>query len=184
MKLTLVCLSLLFSGAAFASPVVVVETNKGNIEIELNEEKAPVTVGNFLSYVDSGFYNETLIHRVVKGFVIQGGGLTKEMIEKPTNPPIINEAKNGLSNLRGTIGMARTSVVDSATSEFFINTKDNTRLDYRDDQHYGYAVFGKVISGMDVVDVIENMAVHTVGEYDDVPVEQVVTLSIKRKPVR
>ncbi|MGE0633482.1 MAG: peptidylprolyl isomerase [Pseudobdellovibrionaceae bacterium] len=173
-------LTVCFSWSALANTVVRMETTMGNIDIELNDEKAPITAENFLKYVDSGFFEQTIIHRVVKNFVIQGGGLTQDMVEKPTLPPIKNEAKNGLSNLRGTIGMARTNEIDSASSQWFINTKDNTRLDYRDEDHYGYAVFGKVISGMDIVDMIEAVVVHDIGEYGDVPVTPIVVTSVKR----
>ena len=162
-----------------ANPIVLLKTTMGDIRIELDSAKAPLTVSNFTNYVNSGFYNQTIIHRVVKNFVIQGGGLDQQMNEKPTLEPIKNEASNGLSNLRGTIGMARTPDVDSATSQFFINTVDNKKLDHVDDTpaHFGYAVFGKVVSGMDVVDAIQNVAVKTVGEYDNVPVTAVILLS-------
>lgn len=170
-------------GLAFAGTHVVVETNHGNFEIELNDEKAPISVKNFLNYVDSKFYDNTIIHRVVKNFVVQGGGLTTDMQEKPTAPPIINEAGNGLSNLKGTIGMARESEPNTATSQFYINTKDNTRLDHRDETQkgFGYAVFGQVVSGYEVVEKIEAVQVHTVGEYENVPVETVLVTSIRRK---
>ena len=155
---------------------VLIKTSMGNITIELYPEKSPITVENFLTYVKEGFYNGTIFHRVIDGFMIQGGGFEPGMVAKKTNPPIKNEANNGLSNLRGTIAMARTQVIDSATSQFFINLKDNTFLDHRDDtpQGYGYCVFGKVIKGMDVVDKIAKVKTHSVGYYQDVPVNDVV----------
>jgi cyclophilin family peptidyl-prolyl cis-trans isomerase len=163
-------------GAGTMPDKVLIKTSMGDITLELYPDKAPITVKNFLDYVKEGFYNGTIFHRVIDGFMIQGGGFEPGMIQKKTNPPIKNEADNGLSNLRGTIAMARTQVIDSATSQFFINLKDNTFLDYRDDtpQGYGYCVFGKVIKGMDVVDKIAKVKTHSVGYYQDVPVEDVV----------
>lgn len=183
MKKSLSVLLICMSFNLWAQVSVVIETNMGSIELELNEERAPLTVANFLTYVDSGFFTQTLFHRTVKNFVIQGGGLTPEMNEKPTNAPIKNEALNGLSNLRGTIGMARTNDIDSATSQFFINTVDNVRLDHQpgNPQRYGYAVFGHVSAGMDVVEAIENVATHTVGEYANTPIQQVIILNIHRR---
>jgi cyclophilin family peptidyl-prolyl cis-trans isomerase len=151
----------------------VIETNKGDITVELNDAKAPVTVKNFLRYVDEKFYDGTVFHRVIKTFVIQGGGLTPDMTEKPTHEPIVNEAINGLSNLRGTIAMARTSDINSATSQFDHQSNDS--------DHYGYAVFGKVIDGLNVVDAIANVPTHSLGDYDDVPIEPIVVSSIHRK---
>jgi len=180
MKLFLVMATLFLSQALFAETVVV-ETSKGSFEVELNSEKAPISSENFLGYVDSGFYNGTIFHRTVKDFVIQGGGLTPDMQEKETLSPIVSEATNGLSNLKGTIGMARNDDPDSATSQFYINTKDNQFLDHSDKKD-GYAVFGRVISGYEVVETIENSPVHNVGEYEDVPQETIVIKSIKRKP--
>ena len=152
---------------------VQLETTLGSITLELNEEKAPLTVANFLSYVKSGHYINTIFHRVIKGFMIQGGGLTGNMNQKATSAPVKNEAGNGLSNVRGTIAMARTPIVDSATSQFFINTVDNTFLDHRDNtpNGFGYCVFGKVVEGMDVVDKIENVETTFKGGHDDVPAE-------------
>src|SRR3972149_3391924 len=140
--------------AQAGSPMVVMKTSMGTIKIELDEAKAPVTVKNFLAYVDEGFYDGTIFHRVIDGFMVQGGGFTADMTQKPTKPAIKNEAGNGLKNLRGTIVMARTSVVDSATAQFFINVVDNAFLDHRDETPggFGYAVFGRVVEGMDVVD--------------------------------
>ena len=152
------------------NPVVTIDTSLGSITIELFEQQAPVSVENFLQYVSEGFYPGTIFHRVVRGFVIQGGGYTPDMKEKPTHPPIQNEATNGLRNMRGTLSMARTRVLRSATSQFYINVSDNTALDHRgyapDD--FGYAVFGRVLSGMDVADKIA--AVETKSENPITPV--------------
>jgi len=155
------------------NPVVILKTSKGDIKIELDKENAPISVDNFLAYVEDGFYNGTIFHRVINKFMVQGGGFTADMLQKPTNAPIKNEADNGLKNERGTIAMARTGVVDSATSQFFINHVDNTFLDngLRD---FGYAVFGKVVDGMDVVDEIA--VVQTAP--GDVPKEQIVIESV------
>lgn len=164
------------------NPRVIMETSKGRITIELYPDKAPITVQNFLSYVDSGLYDGTIFHRVIPGFMVQGGGFEKGMQEKLTNAPIKNEAGNGLLNDRGTVAMARTSVVDSATSQFFINVADNTFLNHRDDtaQGYGYCVFGKVVDGMDVADAISKVQTTTSGHYEDVPVEDVLILSARK----
>ena len=157
-----------------------------DIVLELNREAAPVTVANFLKYVEDGFYDmgdglgqPTIFHRVIPGFMIQGGGFTVDMTEKTTRDPIVNEASNGLKNLRGTIAMARTSDPDSATSQFFINLVNNDFLDYVDSDHPGYAVFGKVIEGMDVVDEIAKVKTHTVGQYENVPVVPIIITSAK-----
>jgi cyclophilin family peptidyl-prolyl cis-trans isomerase len=154
-----------------------IETSMGSITLELDAAKAPVTVKNFCDYAKSGHYNGTIFHRVIDGFMIQGGGFTAAMDQKPTNAPIKNEATNGLSNARGTIAMARTQVVDSATSQFFINLTDNTFLDHRapDPRGFGYAVFGKVTDGMDVVDKIAKVKTRSVGYYENVP-EEAVTI--------
>lgn len=161
-------------------PLVILSTTLGDITLELYPDKAPITVKNFLEYVDSGFYNATLFHRVIPGFVIQGGGMIKDMKKKKTRPPIKNEADNGLWNKRGTLSMARSSAVNSATSQFFINLKDNSVLDngVRD---FGYAVFAKVADGMAVVDKIAAVKTGTQGMSRDVPVEDVILLSAKRK---
>jgi len=161
---------------------VVIETSEGLLRAELDDEKAPVTVGNVLRYVDEGFYDGTVFHRVIPGFMIQGGGFTPEMDQKETHGPIVNEAGNGLKNLRGTLAMARTSVVDSATAQFFINTVDNSFLDHRDEtpDGFGYAVFGKVVEGLDVVDRIQNVATKTHGGYENVPATPVVIQSFRR----
>ena len=156
---------------------VKLETSMGNIIIELNEQAAPVTVKNFLGYVEEGFYDGTIFHRVIPDFMIQGGGLTTEMEEKQTREAIINEAKNGLKNERGTIAMARKPHPDSATVQFFINHRDNAPLNYVENGNPGYAVFGKVIEGMDVVDAIASVNTTTRMGYNDVPVEPVVIKS-------
>ncbi|HVY54937.1 MAG TPA: peptidylprolyl isomerase [Thermodesulfobacteriota bacterium] len=166
------------SEAKGGNPVVIMSTSKGDIKIELFKDKAPITVENFLAYVNDGFYNGTIFHRVIPNFMIQGGGFTPDFTQKPTKPPIKNEAANGLKNERGTLAMARTQVVDSATSQFFINLVDNSFLDngVRD---YGYAVFGKVIDGMDVVDKIAAVQTGSKGMYGDVPQEDVIIESVK-----
>lgn len=158
------------------NPVVEMTTNMGKIVIELNAEKAPKTVENFLSYVKSGFYNGTIFHRVIDGFMIQGGGFTKDMKEKDTKAPIKNEADNGLGNEVGTIAMARTQDPDSASAQFFINVTYNQMLNHRSKTTagWGYAVFGKVIEGMDVVNKIKSVKTASKGMYDDVPVEPVI----------
>ncbi|MFB0565659.1 MAG: peptidylprolyl isomerase [Candidatus Aminicenantaceae bacterium] len=167
---------------AESNPKVVMNTNKGKIVIELFADKAPVTVKNFLSYVDEGFYDGTIFHRVIKGFMIQGGGLTADFYEKPTGAPIKNEAANKSKNKRGTIAMARTNEIHSATSQFFINHADNPFLDYKNStpEGYGYAVFGKVIEGIEVVDSIANVKTMKKGEFEDVPRETIKIISIRR----
>lgn len=164
-------------------PTVVMETSLGTIEIELNAEKAPISTENFLKYVDDKFYEGTIFHRVIADFMIQGGGFTEDMSQKKTREQIKNEATNGLKNDRGTIAMARTMVVDSATAQFFINVKDNAFLNNRgtDMQSYGYAVFGKVVSGMDVVDKIRAVKTGNKKGMDDVPETAVVIKSVKRE---
>lgn len=159
---------------------VTIETSMGTITAELDDVKAPVTVKNFISYVTSGHYNGTIFHRVIDGFMIQGGGFTKDMVQKDTQAPIRNEAANGLKNARGTLAMARTMVVDSATSQFFINLVDNDFLNYRgpDPRMFGYAVFGKVTAGMDVVDKIAKVKTGFAGPHQDVPVEPVVIAKV------
>ena len=154
----------------------IVETSMGTITLELNEEKAPVTVANFIDYAKSGHYDGTIFHRVIDGFMIQGGGFTKEMNQKETKAPIRNEAANGLKNVRGTIAMARTSVVDSATSQFFINLVDNDFLDFREPtpQGFGYAVFGQVTDGLEVVDAIAKVSTGDCGYHQNVPEKPVV----------
>jgi len=163
------------------NPMVVMSTSMGDIKIELDEKKAPITVKNFLAYVEDKFYDGLIFHRVIKNFMIQGGGMDPEMKEKPTKGPIKNEAGNGLKNLTGTLAMARTNVVDSATAQFFINTKDNDFLNHKDETQrgFGYAVFGKVVEGMDVVRKIEGARTGNRGMHQDVPVEPVVINSVR-----
>jgi peptidyl-prolyl cis-trans isomerase B (cyclophilin B) len=160
-------------------PVVVIETSVGDITVELYPDKAPLTVENFLGYVKANFYSGTIFHRVIKGFMIQGGGQTADGQRKPTKAPIRNEATNGLKNTRGTIAMARTGEVNSATAQFFINTVDNGFLDNKgtDPQAFGYCVFGKVTAGMDVVDKIEKASTKP----GDFPVDPVVITAVKMK---
>ncbi|AVB77088.1 peptidylprolyl isomerase [Methanococcus maripaludis] len=156
-----------------------IQTNYGNMTFELYPDKAPITVENFKKYAESGFYEGTIFHRVISDFMIQGGGFTVNGTKKETIDPIKNEAKNGLSNKRGTIAMARTNIVDSATSQFFINTVDNSYLDYQDDSNYGYAVFGKMIDGFDVLEKIENVATANNGQYQNWPIEDVIIEKVK-----
>jgi cyclophilin family peptidyl-prolyl cis-trans isomerase len=158
---------------------VKLETSMGDIVIELNEEASPITVKNFLRYVEEGFYDGTIFHRVIPDFMIQGGGFTAEMVQKKPHPPIVNEASNGLKNDRGTIAMARTANPDSATSQFFINHKNNDFLNYAGQSKPGYTVFGKVVEGLDVVDAIAAVKTTRKGRYSDVPVEPVVIKSAK-----
>jgi len=153
---------------------VMLTTNHGNIKLELDAEKAPKTVENFLAYVKSGHYNGTIFHRVIDGFMIQGGGFEAGMKQKPTNEPIENEAKNGLKNEPYTVAMARTSAPHSASAQFFINIKNNSFLDYPGQDGWGYCVFGKVVEGMDVVDKIRSVKTTRTGMFADVPVENVV----------
>lgn len=175
------CLCVLISGVPSQAAdqnvsQIVIQTNMGNIEFELHAEKAPNTVKNFLQYVNSNFYDGTIFHRVIKGFMIQGGGFTKDMEQKKTLAPIAIESGNGLKNVRGTVAMARTSDPNSATSQFFINVQDNAFLNYSAPtvQGYGYTVFGKVVSGMDVVDKIESVKTSSMGGMGDVPVIPVI----------
>ena len=156
------------------NPRVTLQTSKGTIVIELFADKAPKSAENFLKYVRDGHYDGTIFHRVIPGFVVQGGGFTKQMTQKPTHPPVVNEAKNGLPNLRGTLSMARTSDPDSATSQFFINLVDNAMLNRASDSNPGYAVFGKVVSGQEVVDAIKAVPTMTKGFHENVPVAPVV----------
>jgi cyclophilin family peptidyl-prolyl cis-trans isomerase len=168
--------------AANNNPKVVIHTSMGDIGLELFADKAPVSVENFLRYASSGFYDGTVFHRVISHFMIQGGGLTADLKDKPTGEPIVNEAPNGLSNKRGTVAMARTNAPHSATSQFFINVQDNKNLDYSTEgssTQWGYAVFGKVTSGMEVVDEIRFVETKLVPPYSDVPVEPVLINSIE-----
>ena len=157
------------------NPKVLMRTSHGEMTLELDAAKAPVTVENFLGYVRDGFYDGTIFHRVIDGFMIQGGGFTPDMQQKPTGAPIENEAGNGLQNARGTIAMARTQVVNSATAQFFINLVDNEFLNHRDTSPmgFGYAVFGKVVEGMETVDAIRKVATGNVAGHGDVPTETV-----------
>ena len=159
--------------------MVKLETTMGDIVIELDEKAAPITVKNFLTYVEESFYDGTIFHRVIPNFMIQGGGFTPDMAQKKPHPPIINEASNGLKNNRGTIAMARTNNPDSATSQFFINHRDNDFLNYAGPDKPGYAVFGKVVEGMETVDKIAAVNTAQKGPHADVPVEPVVIKSAK-----
>ena len=162
--------------------MVTIKTTLGDIKVELFEKEAPETVANFLRYVDEGFYRNTLFHRVIDGFMIQGGGFDTDFRQKETHAPIVNEAVNRISNAVGTIAMARTSVVDSATSQFFINVADNKFLDFQapTPQHFGYCVFGKVVEGMETVDKIRQVKTGRRGMFQDVPTEPVVILDAVR----
>jgi len=164
---------------AAENSVVKFETSKGDIIVELFDTKAPITVKNIVSYIDEGFYTDTIFHRVIPNFMIQGGGLTADLQTKKTKAPIKNEATNGLSNTRGTIAMARTGIIDSATAQFFINVVDNSFLNFRapTNEGYGYTVFGKVKTGMDIVDKIRDTKTGTVGYYENVPKEPVMIKS-------
>lgn len=159
--------------------MVKLETTMGDIVIELDEKAAPITVKNFLTYVEEDFYSGTIFHRVIPNFMIQGGGFTPDMTQKKPHPPIVNEASNGLKNDRGTIAMARTNNPDSATSQFFINHKNNDFLNYAGAANPGYAVFGKVVDGLETVDKIAAVKTGQKGPHADVPVEPVVTKSAK-----
>jgi peptidyl-prolyl cis-trans isomerase B (cyclophilin B) len=163
------------------NPVVRFSTSVGDFSAEIFADKAPISAGNFLSYVKEGFFDGLIFHRVIPGFMIQGGGFDKDMKQKNSKSPIKNEAGNGLKNLKGTLAMARTNVVDSATSQFFINVADNDFLDHKNNSPdgYGYAVFGKVTDGMDVVQKIEKVRTGNRGLHQDVPVEPVVINSAK-----
>ncbi len=167
--------------AAKGDTHVLLTTSAGNIELELDNQKAPVSVKNFVDYVNNGFYNNTVFHRVIPGFMVQGGGFTADMNQKPTVAPIKNEADNGLRNTRGTISMARTADKDSATSQFFLNVADNAFLDHGQ-RDFGYAVFGKIVKGMDVVDKIAQAPTHDVGPYQNVPTKPIVIQSAKVLP--
>lgn len=163
-----------------AKPVkVTIETSKGNIELELDAAKAPTTVANFVSYVKKGHYDGLIFHRVIPGFMIQGGGFTPDMQQKAVDAPIKIESKNGLKNVRGSIAMARTSDPNSATSQFFINVKDNSNLDYPSFDGFGYTVFGMTTKGLDVVDAIVGVPTTRKGPHGDVPVEPITIKSVK-----
>jgi len=170
------------NSAADKNPKVIMKTSMGDITLELYMDKAPVTVKNFVGYVDDKFYDGTIFHRVIKDFMIQGGGHTADMSKKPTKGPIKNEADNGLSNKRGTIAMARMPDPHSATAQFFINHIDNTNLDHmgKSDQGYGYCVFGNVVAGMDVVDAIANVKIMTRNGIPNVPRETIEIISVTK----
>jgi peptidyl-prolyl cis-trans isomerase A (cyclophilin A) len=157
------------------------ETTLGDFTVEFYEKEAPLSVANFLRYVDDGFFDSTIFHRIVPGFVIQGGGFTEDMTQKKTHPPVKNEADNGLKNARGSLSMARTNDINSATSQFFVNLKDNDFLDHSRG-NFGYAVFARVTKGMDVVDKIAAVETGRKRGFDDVPVEPVIMKSVRRIP--
>lgn len=159
------------------NPIIVIHTTAGDIKVELNADKAPITVKNFLRYAQEGHYNGTIFHRVIDGFMVQGGGFTKDMKQKPVHAPIKIESENGLKNNRGSLAMARTSDVNSATSQFFINVVDNSFLDFSP-RNPGYAVFGHVIEGMDVVDKMKKVKTQTKNSFENVPVEPIEMISL------
>jgi peptidyl-prolyl cis-trans isomerase B (cyclophilin B) len=163
-----------------ANPMIVIETTLGEIILELDREKAPVSVDNFIRYAEAGHYDGTIFHRVIQGFMVQGGGMTLDLQEKPTREPIINEATNRLKNKVGTVAMARTSEVNSATAQFFINTENNSPLNYSgpSDADFGYAVFGQVVDGMNVVYTIEQQATSAVAGHDNLPVKPILIESV------
>lgn len=179
LKTAFLSLCILFATAAVAAPQVALDTSEGKIVLELDADKAPRTVANFVEYVRAGHYNGTIFHRVIPGFMIQGGGFTPDMQQKPTRAPIENEADNGLRNRTGTIAMARTDAPHSATAQFFINVNDNGSLDHRNRtaQGYGYAVFGKVTEGMDIVQRIVSRPTTRIGPYENVPRQPVIIRS-------
>ena len=167
------------------NPTVLISTSLGDITVELYSDRAPVSVQNFLQYVNDGFYPGTIFHRVISGFMIQGGGFTADMVEKPTRPPIRNEATNGLNNVRGTLAMARTEALRSATAQFFINVADNRiKLDHHgySPEDFGYAVFGRVLSGLEVCDRIAAVKTRRNGPHEDLPVEPVVIKAVRVMP--
>lgn len=186
LRLALLCLALSLSPWVVAdtdsagTPTVLIRTSEGDITLQLNADKAPLTVENFLNYVDAGFYNGTIFHRVISNFMIQGGGFLPDMTQKDTADPIVNESRNRLHNVRGTIAMARTNDPDSATSQFFINQRSNLQLDWAPGR-MGYTVFGEVIEGMDVVDYIASAPTGNSGHFTDVPLEPITIIEITRK---
>ncbi|MDG2048402.1 MAG: peptidylprolyl isomerase [Halioglobus sp.] len=186
LKLVLLCASLMLSSITLAgetassNPFVTIKTSEGDITVELFADKAPITVANFLSYVDSGFYNGTIFHRVISNFMIQGGGFLPDMTEKKNSDPIINESKNRLHNTRGTLAMARTSNPDSATSQFYINQRSNLNLDWAPGRE-GYAVFGEVRQGMDIVDYIATVDTAKVSGMSDVPQQVILIEEVVRQ---
>jgi cyclophilin family peptidyl-prolyl cis-trans isomerase len=167
---------------ATANPRVILGTSRGAVTIELWPDKAPQTVANFLAYVDAGFYDGLVFHRVIDGFMIQGGGFTPDLRQKPTRAPVRNEARADIPNARGTLAMARTSDVDSATAQFFVNLVDNAFLNHREKtpDGFGYCVFGRVVDGMDAVDAVAKVATCTVGPFENVPAEPVRILQARR----
>jgi peptidyl-prolyl cis-trans isomerase A (cyclophilin A) len=180
-RILLLCLSLMLAPLAIAeNPTVVIRTSEGNITLQLFADKAPVTVENFLAYVDDGYYNNTIFHRVIPDFMIQGGGMLADMTEKETRDPIVNESKNRLHNTRGTVAMARTNDPDSATAQFFINVRNNMRLDWAPGR-VGYTVFAEVIEGMKVADYIATAPTGRKGHHDDVPIEPITIIEVARK---
>lgn len=181
-KFVFVFLLLAMTTNASAAPSVIFETSKGNFTVALDPEKAPVTVKNFLEYVDSHFYDGLVFHRVIPGFMVQGGGMDAELKQKQGRAPIKIESSNGLKNVRGSVAMARTSDPNSASSQFFVNLVDNSFLDYKDSspQGVGYTVFGKVTSGLEVIDEIAKVKTGTKGMYSDVPLETVTIKSAKK----
>ncbi len=186
-RLLLALLLLLFAHAHAnepSAPRVALETNHGTIVLELDPDHAPLSVENFLAYVDDGFYDGTIFHRVIDGFMIQGGGFTSDFEQKETRPPIRNEADNGLKNRRGTVAMARTNAPHSATAQFFINVADNAFLDHTapTPRGWGYAVFGRVVDGMEVVDTLRQVATGNHGMHQNVPREPIVIESARRLP--
>ena len=189
LRALIICLALALPGTGFTEeaaapashPQVVIRTSEGDITVRLFDDKSPVSVANFLAYVDSGFYNGTIFHRVIPNFMIQGGGFDKDMNQRDTKDPIVNESKNRLHNTRGTIAMARTNDPDSATAQFFINQRSNLRLDWTPGRE-GYAVFGEVVDGMDVVDFIATAKTGQARGMSDVPLEAILIEEIVRQP--
>lgn len=175
-KLSLLALLTLCTNLLYAETMVTIQTSQGNIQLSLDEKKAPKTVANFISYANSGFYNGTIFHRVMDGFMIQGGGFDQNMKDKPTKAPIVNEANNGLKNTIGTIAMARTEAPHSASSQFFINVANNDFLNHtaKTNQGYGYTVFGKVTKGMDVVNKIAKVPTTDLGMHEKVPIKPIM----------
>lgn len=184
-RILLLCLALVLAPFAAAetttpNPVVVIKTSEGSITLRLFRDKAPISVENFLAYVDEGFYNGTIFHRVIPDFMVQGGGMLPDMSEKETKDPIVNESKNRLHNTRGTVALARTNDPDSATSQFFINVRNNLRLDWAPGRD-GYTVFGEVIDGMKIVDYIVTAPTGRKGHHQDVPIEPITIIEMTRK---
>ena len=167
----------LFTIASLANSRVLMTTNLGDIELELFDKKAPKTVKNFLEYVESGFYNDTIFHRVIDNFMIQGGGFTSNLQKKKTRAPIENEANNRISNTNGTVAMARTQDINSATAQFFINVKDNYFLDHKGAQSFGYAVFGRVVKGMSIVNRIKKSRISKNGRFENLPTKNIIIKS-------